>query len=210
MKDPLTQLRIDEFLDCLADRTPTPGGGGVAALAGALGSAQARMVAAYSVNSKTDGATRRRIESAAAELRATDEIQRALVSQDAKAYAALGDARRAAKDDSSRRDAYLQAVLKAIGVPMEIAAVAARSLQTMNDMKEVAGRYLLSDLLVAAVLADSAASAAAQMVRVNLAEVEDGTLREKLAHDVSNIEQRCRLARDAIENFVRQRMQNSP
>ena len=44
--------QLDEFLNAVAAREPTPGGGAVAATAGALGAALARMVAAYSISPK--------------------------------------------------------------------------------------------------------------------------------------------------------------
>ncbi len=59
--DDLTKLTVESFLDEVADRTPTPGGGAVSALAGALACAMARMVAAYSEpNRDRKGAAKRR------------------------------------------------------------------------------------------------------------------------------------------------------
>jgi formiminotetrahydrofolate cyclodeaminase len=45
----LAKLSIDEFLEQLASRTPTPGGGSVAALTGALAAGLGQMVAAYTL-----------------------------------------------------------------------------------------------------------------------------------------------------------------
>ena len=56
--DDFTNRSIETFLDDTARRAPTPGGGAIAALTGALGAALARMAAAYSVRKDTPPQTR--------------------------------------------------------------------------------------------------------------------------------------------------------
>ena len=48
----LTEKSCAEFAEKLASKEPVPGGGGVAALAGALGAALGTMVANYSIGKK--------------------------------------------------------------------------------------------------------------------------------------------------------------
>ena len=181
------KLEVDSFLDRLAERVPTPGGGSVAALAGALSCAMARMVAAYSIKKDTDAKTRETIERVAVELRRADELARGLLSQDAVAYTKMTRASKAAREDAKCRPEHEKAVLEAIAVPMEIAAVAAGALRAMEAMQTSANRYLISDLGVGAVLARATAEAARYSVRVNAREVADTDVRTRILAEIDRI-----------------------
>ncbi len=200
--DDLTNRSIETFLDDTAKRAPTPGGGAIAALTGALGAALARMVTAYSVGKDTPPETRSAVEAPAIKLHRADELMRAFVTQDAKAYADMTAARKAARLDPEKLAAYQQSVLTAVSVPMEIAGVASSALTAMEELKSVANRYLLSDLGAAAVIAHAASEAARFMVAVNLPELSDQDVRRKLLDEINETVEHCRQRREAVERFV--------
>jgi formiminotetrahydrofolate cyclodeaminase len=60
-------LPITVFLDAAAAKQPTPGGGSIAALAGALAASMGEMVLNYSVNKKDLQSHRRELEAALGE-----------------------------------------------------------------------------------------------------------------------------------------------
>lgn len=210
--DDLTKLRLDDFLDQVADRTPTPGGGGVTGLAGALACALAHMVAAYSVNKKTDSAVRTQVETMAARLRRAGQLLRALITQDAEAYARMTEAAASRRHEPARTDggqaAYADAVLAAAAVPMEMAAVASNALATMDEFKSIASRYILSDLAIAAVLADATARACSYTVRVNAREVSETEANARLLSNVDDILTHCVRRRESIEAFVSEHLED--
>jgi formiminotetrahydrofolate cyclodeaminase len=197
-----TRLPLNDFLDQVSDRTPTPGGGGVAAAAGALACAMAKMVAAYSMGKKTEDTVRRQVEELATRLHRADELLRASITQDAEAYTHMTEAAKAAKDDPSKQPAYQAAVLSAIAVPMEMGATLSAALSAMDELKTPASRYLLSDLGVAAVIADGAAQAAAYNVRVNLREIADPKVKAKIADDIGAVLTHCTERRASIEAYL--------
>ena len=205
--DDYADLGLSVFLDRVADRTPTPGGGGVAALAGALACAMARMVAVYSVNSKTAPEARASVESANLQLQRADQLMRALITKDAEAYTALTEAAKAAREGAATEEMLQEAELVAISVPMEIAALASSALSTLDEFKEYASRYLLSDLAVAAVLAEASARAAAYSVRINARDISDGSLRARITGDTDNIIARCARHRESLEAYVCERLE---
>ncbi len=224
--DDLTKLTVESFLDEVADRTPTPGGGAVSALAGGLACAMARMVAAYSepnrdrkeaanpnhdrkeaanppsVNKHTKAPVPSKVQAAATALHRADELSRALITQDAIAYTEMTGAAKAARGDPSKKPAYDQAVLAAIAVPMEMAAVASNALSTMDELKSIASRYLLSDLGIAAVLACATARAARYNVRINAPELADPATRARILAEIDRIVDHCEDSRASIEGFV--------
>ncbi len=207
--DDLTRPSVADFLNRVADRSPTPGGGSVTGAIGALASSLARMVAAYSVGPKTDPDVRGRVETAARHMHRLDQIMRALISQDAIAYAKMSAAAKgrghkdAATPDSS--SAYADAVLAAVAVPMEVAAVASQLLTTMDEFKAVANPRLLSDLGIAAVLAEAAARAARYTVRINACELADQKRQARILSDIDATVEHAESRRASIEAFIRDR-----
>lgn len=171
VRDDMLGTSVTEFLDGLAARTPTPGGGSVAALAGALSCAMARMVVAYS---KSDA---ERVAMFAGRLEKADRMLRTLIAEDIAAYEALSAASREAKKDPAAADRKQQALIAASLVPMEMAATATTALAAMDEFKSMAGKHLLGDLGVAAVIGRACVQAAAYSVRVNaiaMAEAQNG------------------------------------
>ena len=104
--DDLAGLSIDEFLNRVADRTPTPGGGAVAGLAGALACAMGRMVAAYSLRKDAAAPVREQVESVAGQLAVADQLLRGLISRDGAAYAAMTEARKAVREGRAEASTY--------------------------------------------------------------------------------------------------------
>ena len=205
--DDYTQVSFNDFLDRIGDRTPTPGGGGVAAAAGALACAMAKMVTNYSVGKKSDDATRKRVEDLAVRLHRSDEIMRGLITQDARAYLAMTEAGKTARDDPSRKPDHQRAILEAIGIPMEIAATSSCALATMDEFKKHANPYLVSDLGVAVALAEATARAAAFNVRVNLRDLADGATRIKILSELETILEHAAAARESIEWYVNEQLE---
>ena len=204
----LAEMNMELFLDELADRTPTPGGGGATALVVALACALARMVAAYSIGKKTDPSNRARIEAVMLQFQRADQLARALITRDAEAYKAMTEAARAAKTDPSARAAWQDAVLTATAVPMEVAAIASNALAAMEEIKAIASRWLLSDLGVAAVVADAASSAASYTISVNAGQLDGRAKATSIRDEIQHIVQHCARHREAIEVFVRDRLEN--
>ncbi len=203
----LTKLELEDFLDRAAARTPTPGGGSITSLAGALAGVLARMVAAYSISKKTTPADKTRVEQIAVRLHRTDQLLRALVTLDAEAYMAMTLARKAAGDDPEEQQAYQEAVLAALAVPMETAALASAALGEISELKPLANRHLLSDLAIAAVLAAASAQAARYTVWANIGDLTDETRREAVLRDLDEVVEHCTARCREVEGFVRDHLE---
>ena len=165
-----------EFLDAVAARAPTPGGGAVAAAAGALAAAMGEMVLNYSLGKKDLATHAATFEDALAQLHRARQLLLRLVVEDQAAYEALTAARK--QGDATARDA---ALLTAIRVPQSIAATAAAVLEQAERVAPVANRWLLSDLAVCAELAMATIRCAGYNVRVNLADVSEAAEGERFS-----------------------------
>jgi len=199
----LTQMTVEQFLDSVAMRTPTPGGGGVTAAAGALACALGRMVGEYSVTSRTAQSVAEEARTFVGRLRTVDEMQRALITDDASAYATMTDVAKQQKAGTIPETDYQRAVTAALAVPMEIAAAGGSALALMDEFKERASRYLLSDLGVAAALAEGAVRAAEFTVLVNMKALTDEAMRMKLTGDIARIVEHAAARSGSVQSYVR-------
>ncbi len=197
---------LNEFLDAVAAKAPTPGGGGVAAAVGALSCAMGRMVGGYSPGKNAPEADGAIVGQAVAQLERADRLLRALIVEDARAYSALSDAGRKLNDDPATASDHDAAVGVAIAVPLEVAALAAESLSVLERLLPASNRYLLSDLGVAAVLADATVRAACYLVRVNLRGIRDGDSRRGSASDADRLIIRARASLGRIESILADRV----
>ncbi|MBI1825486.1 MAG: cyclodeaminase/cyclohydrolase family protein [Planctomycetes bacterium] len=209
--DELARLSLDEFLNRLADRTPTPGGGSVAATSGACACALARMVTAYSIGKNADPKTRATLEEAAVSLRGLDELMRALITQDARAYEEITSAAKSMKTNELNeiRETFQQALMAGAAIPMEIAAIASRLLAMLDGLRDRLNARLLSDLGVVAVLAEASATAAGFMVQTNLSDIVDHAVKSRIARELDAILGHCRESRRNIESFVRSTLETT-
>jgi formiminotetrahydrofolate cyclodeaminase len=203
MGDDLTKLPVDEFLDRLSARSPTPGGGSATALAGAVACALGRMVVAFAESPalRLDPSDQVKLDAADSGLRTCDQLFRALVTKDAEAYAELRAVTQRAESGAARETA----VLNAIAVPMEAAATAAQALDALDAVKAISNRHLRSDLGIAGVLLAAVARSSRHTVHANLARVTDSTLRKKIHAEIQAIVERCRRRADSLEPFAADR-----
>lgn len=173
----LVSLTIEEFMAKLAEGTPFPGGGSVAALCGALGAALSSMV-----SNLTHG--REKFRSAWADMERVREEAGAfsrqfleLVDSDAAAYrevmAAYTLPKATEEERQSRRVAVRSAMRKATLVPLETLRTAERLMQTAQTALRKGNPTTLSDAGAAVQLARAAAAIAAANVLVNLAVLGD-------------------------------------
>jgi formiminotetrahydrofolate cyclodeaminase len=178
---------LDSWLGELASRTPTPGGGAVAALAAATSAALVGMVTNYTTGAKWADREERmhELNAEAAGLRAA---ALELAEQDAVAFAEVGAAYRLPKetdaDKAVRAEAIQRALVAAARPPRETGELAVR-LVTIADELVVAGNpNVVSDVAVAASNARSALEAAIVNIEINTAQIRDEASKVALAQDV--------------------------
>lgn len=165
---PFLEQPIHQFLSDLAAKQPTPGGGAVAGVCGALSAALAQMVVSYSLGKKNLAQHQPLLENAAHRLERARSIFLELADEDAAAYALVNELSRLPEGDPRRARDLPGATQAAVGVPMSAAAAAVDTLRLMRTLCGTSNAHLRSDLAIAAVLAEATARAARWNVLINL------------------------------------------
>ncbi|TET55358.1 MAG: hypothetical protein E3J50_04965 [Dehalococcoidia bacterium] len=139
----LQEMTLNKFLEELACRKPVPGGGSVSALSGALAAGLVSMAAEFSGDSGTAEKSRR-----------LGRVLISLVDKDAEAFVG-GDLREATE------------------IPLQTARYAYEVLKLARVLLQDCNPRLITDIGVAAKVAEAAVEGALLNVRVNLISIED-------------------------------------
>ena len=180
----LTSLSCTAFAEVLASKAPVPGGGGAAAMAGALGVALCSMVGNFTTGKKKYAA----YEADVQRMLAAGETLRArllaLVEADAKAFEPLSRAYAIPKDDPTRDTVMEEATLNAVQAPVEMVTCCGEALLLLEEMLEKGSRLLLSDVGCGALLCKAAMESAAMNVFVNTGSLRDRATAARLEQQV--------------------------
>lgn len=177
-----------EFIEALASKEPTPGGGGASAYAGALASGLASMVGNLTVGKKKYAEVEERVQSELLELADTRLRLLELIDADAAAFAPLAAAYgmpRGTDEEAAAQKAALQAALvDACEVPLEIMRQCVQVVESCVFLAKHGSALAVSDAGAGAVLAKAALLAAGLNVRINIASMDDaaraGAYREEM------------------------------
>jgi methenyltetrahydrofolate cyclohydrolase len=176
---------IEQFVEAAAAKQPTPGGGGTAALAGALAAAMGEMVLNYSVGKKGLEMHEGKLKSGLSEFRRAREMMLELMEEDQSAFEALSAARKT-KDDAK----ITEALMICVRVPLTLAGTAVAVIELADSLIEIVNHHLLSDLAVCAELAMATTRSALYNVRVNLPEIQAQAERKRIETTESQLLQR--------------------
>jgi glutamate formiminotransferase/formiminotetrahydrofolate cyclodeaminase len=209
---PLTEaVAISGFFDQVAGPTPTPGGGTVAAFAGALATCLATMVANLTIGKKKYQAA----EPEMLALKRDAELLRiellALGRSDSEAFDAVLRARRLPQatpaEAQARETALAVADLTATRVPLETARACAKVAELAAIAATRGNTNAVSDAGVAGLLAGAAGEGALLNVQINLKSLALAADKDAVAADLESVRvalrsatERCRTAVEAALN----------
>lgn len=171
----LGDTRFADFLEQVAAKTPTPGGGAVASAVGALSAALAGMVVSYSVGKKSLAAHQDALTHAAGTLCKAREVMLQLAEEDAASYKLVNELMKLPETDARRRAEWDTAVAAAVQAPRAVAAAATDLLRHFETLAPITNRMLRSDLAIAGVLAEATVRAALWNVEINASLLADRT-----------------------------------
>ena len=202
-------LTFAGLLEQVAGATPTPGGGTVAALVGALAAALARMVANLTRGKKKYAAVDAEMGTLAREAEALQQRLVVLARRDSAAFEAVLRARRLPQtttaEQTARETAIAEAELEAARVPAETAEACLGTLVLAEQAARLGNVNAVSDAGVAGLLAGAAGEGALLNVAINLKTLPPSAARNTLAADLQRLREaltnagaRCRASVAAL------------
>lgn len=202
----LTQQSCADFTELLAAKTSVPGGGGAAALAGALGAALCSMAGNFTTGKQKYAAVEADIQALLAKAEALRLRLLELVEEDAAAFAPLARAYAIPKDDPTRGMALESAALGACEAPLEIAERCAEAVGLLEEMLEKGSAALVSDVGCGAALCRAALECAAMNVYVNTRLLRDRTQAARIDARMDGLATGCASRAEAVARSVIERL----
>jgi len=165
------------FLDAVAQPAATPGGGSVAALAGALAASLGQMVAGLSRKKKSQAAYLELLSEAVAQFHAAARGLSEAIDRDTASFDSVMAAYKLPQttpEEEQRRDAAIQQALhSAASVPLEVARKAADIFNLLGQLQPMASPSMKSDIQVGRLMATAAVRGALENVAINLESITD-------------------------------------
>ena len=176
----MTLASCREFVTVLASDAPAPGGGGAAALVGAIGTALGNMVGSLTVGKKKYAAVEAEIIALKAKC---DALQTELLNQveaDEVNFLPLAKAYGIPKDDPNRDAVMEEATIIACSTPMKIMELCCEALDAIAVFAAKGSRLAVSDAGCGAVIVKSALQAASLNVFINTKTLKNRAYAEEL------------------------------
>mgnify|MGYP002623009356 CR=1 FL=1 len=175
------------FSELLASKSSVPGGGGAAALVGALGAALCSMAGNFTVGKKKYADVEDDIKRNLAETEKLREKLLELVDEDARAFTPLAEAYKIPKDDPKRPEIFEAATLNACKAPVEIIKSCAKIIELLEEMAEKGSKLLISDVACGAFLCRAAMESAATNVYINTSSLNDRDKANEIETEIDDI-----------------------
>lgn len=166
-----------EFVDVLASKSPTPGGGGAAALGSALGLALSNMVGNLTIGKKKYAEVQTEVTELIEKGNVLIKKLESLVDKDAEVFEPLSKAYgmpKEAEEEKERRNKTLQQCSKdACLVPLEIMRATYQGIKIHARMAEIGTMIAISDVACGVAFMKAGLVAASMNVIINLNSISD-------------------------------------
>ena len=203
---PLANLSITGFVDEVSRDTPAPGGGSIAALAGALGSALASMVVNLSVGKGEFDSQYNELCQLAERAQVIKDKLVMAIDADTEAFNEVIAGMRMAKDTAEQvalRSEVIRAGYKsAAEVPLRTAELCRQVLDICQAAANIGNMAVMSDAGVGALMALAGVQGAIHNVRINLPHTKDEAFIERMQAKLGTLVSESREICDAIQRQV--------
>ena len=205
----LTKRTCEGFAEVLASKESVPGGGGAAALVGALGVALCSMVGNFTTGKKKyaeyEDDIQRMLKDA--EILRTQLLDQ--VNADAEAFYPLSVAYATPKDDPKRVEILEAATVNACKAPMEMVRLCGKCIELLSEMLVKGSKMLISDVGCGALCCKAAMESAALNVFVNTKTLVNRDAADKMENEVNTlldkyVPEATRIAQE-VSNYIKEK-----
>jgi len=178
------KLTAEEFLTVSSSSSPTPGGGSVSAYVGALAASMTCMVANLTIGKEKYKEVEPQVKDILSQAEMVLSLLKTGLSQDIAEFSnfmAVLKLPKSTDEEKALRTEKLQKVLvSATDTPLGISQNCFKILQLAQELAPIGNKGAISDVGVAAYLAESALKSAMLSVDINLPQIKDASYQERV------------------------------
>ncbi|KAA0002351.1 MAG: cyclodeaminase/cyclohydrolase family protein [Thermoplasmata archaeon] len=197
---------VKDFLEKVADSSPTPGGGTAAALVGSLASALSEMVCNLTIGKEKYKDVEDEIKKERGKCMEYRKKLTALMDDDARAFNKVMEAFRIPKEREGRKEVIQEAYKEAASVPLATAEYCLKVMESARKIAEKGNKNSITDAGSSVVLANAAFRSAIFNVRINLSGIKDenfvGQTEKKIAAMEEKVEEIMKEAMHIVEECL--------
>ena len=187
----LTSKTVNQFIDELASSSPAPGGGSVASLAGALGTALTSMVCNLTIGKKKYAGVQAEMESIVNRSEKLRASLTKLIDEDTIAFNAVMSSFAMPKETDAQKNertaAIQHATKNATLIPLQVMQLCDQTIPFVRLVAEKGNVNSISDAGVAALMLHAACMGAKLNVQINLASLHDSDFVRTTGDQIKNI-----------------------
>jgi formiminotetrahydrofolate cyclodeaminase len=188
----LADMDIKEFLDELASNSPAPGGGSVAALSGALGTALSSMVCNLTIGKEKYLNVEIEIKDVLGKSEQLRKRLTELIDEDTEAFNDVMKAFKMPKETNEQIEKRKQAIQEgyktAASVPLETAKTCEQILDVAIVVAEKGNKNSITDAAVSAIMAKAGVESAILNVKINLGSIKDDKFVKKISNEIDELQ----------------------
>jgi len=180
----ISDLSCKDFISALGSAQPAPGGGGAAALVGAVGMALGHMVGSFTVGKKKYAGVEEEITALNIQAESLEKELLALIEADKQAFLPLSKAYglpSVTAEEKAKKDRVMEICLKdAAKVPFAILQLTGQALELLAAYAAKGSAIMISDAGCGAACCKAALQAAALNVLINTKSMKEADYAEQL------------------------------
>jgi glutamate formiminotransferase/formiminotetrahydrofolate cyclodeaminase len=173
----LVEKKLTDFVDEVSRESPAPGGGSIAALAGALGASLSSMVSNLTANRRGSEEIDEILNESAEKCQIIKQNLVKAVDADTDAFNEYMDARRLPQktdeEKKKRNSAMLEGLKNAVMVPLQTAVDSSKAIEIAEIVAKYGNPNSITDVGVGAQMAYSGVLGGIYNVLINLKDIED-------------------------------------
>ena len=202
----LVNLKLDSFVNEVAQNSPAPGGGSVSALLGSLSASLCSMVAALTFDKKEFFDSKAEMSHIGEKSQKIKDELLSLIDRDTDAFNAIIAANRlpstSPKEKEDKEFALDEAIKLAIDVPYEIVSCCYKMLSFCADLAKNSSPNSISDVGVAVESAYAGLRGASMNVQINLNDIDDEKYKSVILKDLKSLSQESKKLYEKTINKV--------
>ena len=207
---PLASMKVSKFLSELASCSPAPGGGSVAALAGAIGSALTSMVCNLTIGKEKYKDLEEEIKKI---YKISERLRKQLTELIDKDTEAFNDVMKAFKmpkeTDTQRKERSLaiqEGYKKAANIPFLTAKTSEKILDLAIFIAENGNQNSITDAAISGLMAHVGVESAVLNVKINLGSIKDDNFVERISKGIIDLQISSKKKIDKIVKLVNNRI----
>jgi len=206
----LVEMKLTDFIDEVSRESPAPGGGSIAALAGALGASLSSMVSNLSANKRGSEEVDKILNKAAEDCQQIKEKLVKAIDEDTNAFNEYMNARRlpnkTAEEKKAREEAMQAGLKQAVMVPLNTAKQSYRAIEIAEAVAKNGNPNSITDVGVGAQSAYTGVLGGIYNVLINLKDIKDQKFVEEMKSTCAELKDKAQKKLNEILGYIENRL----